>query len=104
MESKKNVATKLLESLGVFNLMQQRLTVNAPKKVAKKKIYLTDGQKKRIAGLRSEQNYKESELKRLKRITKGKIKTINNLPKREVFNLFENDIKTIKGTITSLRG
>lgn len=104
MESKKNVATKLLESLGVFNLMQQRLTVNAPKKVAKKKIYLTDGQKKRIAGLRSEQNYKESELKRLKRITKGKIKTINNLPKREVFKLFENDIKTIKGTITSLRG
>lgn len=104
MESKKNVATKLLESLGVFNLMQQRLTVNAPKKVAKKKIYLTDEQKKRIAGLRSEQKQLEFKLKNLKQIAKGKYKTIENIPKKQYFENLENDIKTIKGTITSLRG
>lgn len=100
----KNVATRLLEKLGVFALMQSRLTIEAPKKVVKKKIYLTSAQKERIAGLRLEQKHLENELKRLKELTKGKIKTINNEPKQKFFDNLEQEIRLAKGTISSIRG
>lgn len=105
MESKNNAAVQLLKNLGVYAALESTaVTIDQPKPQAKVKVKATPAQKKRIAELRNEQNYKEIELKRLKRITKGKIKTINNLPKREVFKLFENQIVVLKGTATSLRG